>query len=96
MAAPTRAEFRDLHPEFNACPDAIVQAALDEAALDTPEGLWEERHFAGVRWLAAELLAQQPNAKELRLKGTDATFYTKRRADLAALVHTGPLVVGRW
>ncbi len=96
MAVPSLAEFRDLHPEFAGAPDVLVQAALDEAALDTPEDIWELRQFAGARWLAADLLARHPETKELRIQGTDRTLYSKRREDLAALVHTGPLVVGRW
>jgi hypothetical protein len=96
MAVPTLGEFRALHPEFDAASDVSVQAALDEAELDTPEDIWEERQFAGARWLAADLLAQMPNAKELRLQKTGTTFYRDRRNDLAVLVHTGPLVVGRW
>jgi hypothetical protein len=96
MAVPTLGEFRALHPEFDAMGDAMVQAALDEAALDTPEDIWEERQFAGARWLAADLAAQHPTAKELRLQSTGTTCYRARRDELAALVHTGPLVVGRW
>lgn len=96
MAAPTLAEFRALHAEFDAAPDAIVQAALDEAELGTPEDPWGDRQFAGVRWLAADLLAQLPNAKEMRIEATGTTLYRARRDDLEAIVYTGPLVVGTW
>ena len=96
MAAPTLAEFRALFHEFDDAPDPLVQACLDEADNDTPEGVWGKRQFDGVRWLAAVLIARLPDAKEMRIDGTDRTLYRTRREELERIVYAGPTAVGRY
>lgn len=96
MAVPTLAQFRGLFAEFDQAPDALVQQCIDEAARQTPESLWHERQEDGIYWLAADLVARRPNAKEMRIQSTGATLYRARRDELESIVYTGPLVVGRW
>lgn len=59
MAVPTYAEFIDRFPEFGEQPQALVTAAIEEAAEASPEIVWgsELRQTRGIRYLAAHILA---------------------------------------
>lgn len=55
MAVPTLNEFLERFPEFNGVSESVVQASIDEAARDTNELIWSDRHTDGIMWLAAHL-----------------------------------------
>ena len=94
MAIPSLADFRVRFPEFDDAPDAIVQACLSEAELQTPERVWLARQRDGILWLAAHLITIHPHAKEMRIDAVGHTLYQMRREELERIVYTGPMVVG--
>lgn len=95
MAVPTLSQFRTRFGEFDNAPDAVVQACLDEAELQTPESIWDARQSDGILWLAAHLATIHPNAKEMRIDAVGHTLYQARRQELERIVYTGPFVTGR-
>lgn len=79
-------------PEFAAAPVAVIQAALNAAALETPaiasNGLtcWGAQADEGQKWLAAMKLASQPFGQGVRLQpgasNAYATEYNRLRRQL--------------
>lgn len=80
------ASFRAIYPEFRAQGDAMVQTALDFAALRTDasvfDTLTDEAHGA----LAADILASRPTGREAKMKDLTKTCYAEKREQLEALV----------
>jgi hypothetical protein len=86
VAAPDYLEFLTRFPEFGEQPQALVQAAIDEAVDSNPESIWGSgtRHTRGCLHLAAHLLAVRTiqignqlgtPAGQSNLPGYDATLY---------------------
>lgn len=57
MAAPSATDFLARFPEFNEVLVDVVEAAVTEASLSTPETIWGTRYAQAVSLLAAHLLA---------------------------------------
>lgn len=85
----TQAQFLDAYPVFEPAATekpALVTAALDNAALETPLDVWEDlaTHRHGL--LAARFLARSPFGRDARLSKDDgATVYDRdlERLDLS-------------
>lgn len=88
-----RARFR-LAPNGGPEDDALVQSALDEAAVRTPTRIWGERTRAGHGYLAAHLLGMDAHGRDARLAQNDAqTSYGVLRDRMEAEI--GPAVAPR-
>lgn len=63
------AAFRDggRFPEFFRAPDGLVQAAIDEAALEVDADVWGDKADTGIGLLAAHKLAVSPFGQAARL-----------------------------
>lgn len=59
MAVPTPTEFLQRFPEFANQASLVIAGAINEAALSTPESVWDTLHNTGVGYLAAHLLASR-------------------------------------
>jgi hypothetical protein len=79
----TPAEFKAEFPEFNAAPDALVQAKLDDAVQLTDGAIWGALYWQGVKYAAAELLARSPFGRSMQL--ADNSGNTAYSADLQRL-----------
>lgn len=82
----TVAEFRARFPEFTSTivGDAVVQARLDEAAIETPKKVWGDLTTTGHGWLTAHLLSSSGYGREVNKDGT--TSYGRRFDRLAEVV----------
>lgn len=96
----TVASFRTRFPEFgtsSVTSDEMIQTCLDEAADRTPESVWGSgvKRDAGIRYLAAHLLAMSPQARELKLSTPDGnSAYLPERRRLQYEVASGFRVTG--
>lgn len=73
--------FRARFPFAESSPDALVQAALDSAAEETPSDVWRTWTREGHGLLAAHLLSMDDFGKDARLSSNDAqsTYGVLRR-----------------
>ena len=89
MAVPTVSEFLAQYSEFAAADTALIQANIDFAALMTPEGTWGSLHMQGIMARTAELLAESPAGRQLRIKGEKRSIYRRRIEMLQRIVAGG-------
>lgn len=83
----SRTDFRARFPEFATAADAIIDACLAEALLQTPSDVWGTKADAAQGLLTAHLLAISPfgrTAKLVSSKG-DSTYGQRRREMTRAL-----------
>lgn len=81
------ATFRTRFPEFAPAADALVEACLAEALLQTPSDVWGTKADAAQGMLTAHLLAISPygrTAKLVSAKG-ESTYGQRRQAMTRAL-----------
>ena len=65
----TAAQFRTRFPEFDETPDAAVDLALTDAALEVNDDVWSTLTDKGVAYLAAHMIgATNPGAEFARFK----------------------------
>ena len=80
--------FRNLRPEFSTALDAMVQGALDDAALQIDAAIYGEKYDHAHGLLAAHLLAMSPFGHSARLedgKG-DTSIYWPEYSKVRRLV----------
>ncbi len=91
----TRASFLARYAEFANAEDALVDVLLEEATQRTPERIWGRHTDAGIRYLAAHLMACSPFAAELKLVARDgSSTYSRERTSLEGIVGSGFRVTG--
>ena len=94
---PTVAEFRAHFPEFQNAPEQLIQAKLDEAALEVDPDQWGTKTDSGVRYLTAHKLALSPWGTAARLAvngpGGFVTTYQTHYESLVSQVYKGGLVL---
>ncbi len=78
------------HPEFTPAGAELIQAKLDEAALEVDVALWGVRADTGIKLTAAHLLAVSPFGQQARLVAKNgSTTYSTRLIDLYKLAAGG-------
>ncbi len=89
------ADFVAEFEEFRNAPSGKVTAKLAEAEARTPEEIWGDLQAAGIKYLAAHLLALAPAAKDMR-KGMapGQTMYSPERERLEIIVSSGYRIAG--
>lgn len=91
----TLQQFKDRFPEFKAAwaaGDALVQAALDDAAARTDADVFGDLANEAHGYLTADILASKPTGREARHKMTGAplpSLYAIKRRELEHLVGAG-------
>jgi hypothetical protein len=78
MAIPSSSDFDNRFPEFAGRPDTLMTSVLAAAASRTPASRWGPRQFEAVLYLAADMMARSPYAREMKLvQKDDSTLYSK-------------------
>ena len=91
----TLAQFRVRYPDFRSAPDGLVQATLDEAALEVDAtvfgALWSAAHGA----MTAHVLALSPFGKNARLSPEEGkvTVFSKYLMQLTLMARQGPQTI---
>jgi hypothetical protein len=88
----TISSFLASFPEFNDGSDPqnnLVQAKLDEAALEVDPGVWGGLQNLGHGYLTAHLLASSPMGNTAKLVATQMTTYEKNYRRLLGTVTAG-------
>lgn len=86
----TPAAFRLVVPAFTRASDALIADKLAMAERRTPVAIWGDLQEDGVKYLAAHLLALEPEARDL-VKGEKVgeSTYGRERKTLEAIVSSG-------
>lgn len=71
----TVATFKAVMPEFQNTPNALVQAALDEAFLELDPDIWDDKFDTGWKYLTAHKLAVSPYGQNARMTETRRQRY---------------------
>ena len=92
----TAAEFRAIFPAFSRASDALIEERLAQAERRTPGAIWGDLQEDGVKYLAAHLLALEPQARDLA-KGErfGESAYGRERLFLETIVSSGHRVAVR-
>lgn len=93
-----RATFRAQYPEFDATPDALVDAKLADATRRTDADAFGEDADAAIGLYAAHLLEISPQGRPARKEGADKgeDLYYLEWKRLAQQRLGVPRAIGRW
>lgn len=89
-------ELKGRFPEFCDAPDTLVAKVLEEACRRTNETVWGDRFQDGVLYLAAHLLAINPQSRNMAKCCDDkgGTTYLRERHKLNCVIASGFRVTG--
>lgn len=89
------AQFENAFPEFadGRAPTILIQEMLDQATRFVSVDVWREQADDGIKYKAADLLANSPFGQEARLE-PDSSTYAKTFAELRNGVVVG-VTLGR-
>lgn len=90
--AVTFSDFVQAYPEFSEAGEPMVQNRLDEAARETPAGIWGDHADKAIMLRAADSIATGPGGANANIEPDKQTSY---RVELERLMYMVTSGVGR-